>query len=875
MTDRHPYYNEIVAWTEGKHVEWRSTGYQTWNRLTVFTYDDKHARAFVDWNPDYYEFRITQVQPSTLARPRYGDLLLWWAEKYQKREIRDVRAGSKTCGNMVEQGRELDGYDLETGEMFQPAGFRWLGKPLNEVGHYRTGPKLSYMQKLALLAYAGGYVVTIHRDNGDKVVCGVSGDFPVRAQVIVNAGDDDIIEIGEKTFPLPEHWSWREMLHYIETGEIEYVTWSGAPAVMHAPMFSGNLTYRIPKNVVTPKTGVFNKLAAMDIRKHWRRFVDTKDHGKKYAYLTECVRAHIKYPDRIDVLAELYSEAVTISAWTFERICHKFPAVQLYRDKVLSYDEWEPVLEVDYRLGNRELGPNAPWIRDAYGLHVSTEDETKIAYYPTVKQLDRMPVRTTLGRWLAKYFPHVQEQYRKQIAEKYAANHTPVELKIARSASEIARVIGDGPSSSCMSNGYYDEDGDTRWNECAEAKTWYLGHEHPAVVYGYADDDPTWDTDIEVLYFEKDEEVKARVVCNAKTKQCARIYGDEEKLRRAMTAAGYRQETGALIGARIRKVKSKNHYDAVLIPYIDAGVASGGGNLYVTEKGERHYVITESGYNTYLGYECKGVMTTSGSKVHSSDDDDEDGGNTCDHCGEVVYEELTSVEDGDRYVCSHCLDNDFIEARVWQHGRGEWDYILTEDATVIGDTPYRTEDLWRFDIHECVITGEFLHVDDLALTSRGYVNADLCVELEEPDDEGGYWAYEEDTVEIDGKVYHEDSIAENWFTGEALVMSQALVARTHTYGVECFFTEEDFVENIDEFAVLGNELFLFPSARCVERGAVPLVEYLRVMSDTEPMPRGTNWGDPSKWEDVLREQAARIKAEQTTDKGGSIEKLAA
>jgi hypothetical protein len=872
MTDRHPYYNEIVAWTEGKHIEWRPVGYQTWEKLLVSIPGVKHARAYADWNPDHYEFRIAEEQPHTLARPRHCDLLLWWAEKYQKREIMDVRTEVQTSGNVVEQDRELVGYDLETGEMFQPAGFRWLGKQLHEVGNDRTGPELSYMQKLALVAYAGGHVVTVHRSDGEKVVCGVSGEHLARAQAIVNADDDDIIEIGEQTFPLPEHWSWREMLHYIETGEIEYVTWSGAPAVMHAPMFSGNLTYRIPKNIITPKTNVFARLSMLDIRKHWRRFVDTKDHGKKYAYLTECVRAHIKYPDRIDVLAELYYEALSISAWTFDRICNRFPAAQLYRDKVISRNDWELVPEVDYKLGNRELGPNAPWIRDAYGLHVSTEDETKIAYYPTVKQLYRVPMRTTLGRWLAKYFPHVQEKYRKQIAERYTANHTPVELKIARSASEIARVIGDGPSSSCMSNEYHD---DKSWNESAGDETWYVGHEHPAVVYGYADDDPTWDTDIEVLYFEKDEEVKARVVCNAKTKQCARIYGDEEKLRRAMTAAGYTQETGALIGARIRKVKSKNHYDAVLIPYIDAGVAPVGGNLYVREHGDRHYVIGESGYNTYLGYDCNGVMTTSGGKVYSDDDDEDDGGNTCDYCDEVVYEELTSVENGDRYVCSHCLDNDFIEARVWRHGRGEWDYILTEDSTMIGDTPYRTEDLWRFDIYECNVTGEFLHEDDLVATSRGYVDARLCVELDECDDEGNNCAYREDTAEIDGKVYHKDSISENWFTGEALVMSQALMARTHTYGVECFFTEQDFVENIDEFAVLGNELFLFPSADSVERGAVPLVEYLLVMSDTEPMPQGNNWGDPTKWEDVLREQAARTKAEQTVNEGGAIEKLAA
>jgi hypothetical protein len=874
MTDRHPYYNEIVAWTEGKLIEWRAIGYQNWYPLAVRTADGTHARAYVDWSSTQlgapqFEFRIAEAQPDTLARPRHCDLLLWWAEKYQKREIRDVHTDVTTFHNMVEQDRELYGYDTETREKFLSTGFRWLGKQLHTVGHDRVGPQLSYMQKLALLAYAGGHVVTVHYGDGLMTICGVSGNDFTRAQAIVNVDDDAVIEIGERTLPLPEHWSWKEMMHYIETGKIEYITTLGTPSIIDSPMFAGHLVYRIPKTSVAPKSRVFARLATMDTRKYWRRFTDIKDTGKKYAYLTECVRAHIKYPDRIDVLAELYYEAVTISAWTFERICNKFPAVRLYQDKVVLRDDWELVVEVDYRLGNSELGPNAPWIRDAYGLHVSTEDETKIAYYPNVKQLERIPVRTTLGRWLAKYFPHVQEQYRKQIAERYAANHTPIELKIARSASEIARVIGDGPSSSCMSNEYHD---DKSWNEYAEDETWYVGHEHPAVVYGYADDDPTWDTDIEVLYFEKDEEIKARVVCNAKTKQCARIYGDEEKLRRAMTAAGYTQEKGALIGARIRKVKSKNHYDAVLIPYIDAGCASGGGNLYVTEHGDRHYVIGEGGYNTYLGYDCNGVMTTSGGKVYS---DDEDGGNTCDHCGDVVYEDLISVENLDRMVCFNCLERDFIEARVWRHGAGRWDYIETEDAVLVGDTWYRIDDLYKFDIYECAVTGELMHEDDLRATSRGYVDARLCIELDECDDEGNNWAYEDDTVEIDGKVYHKDSVTDNWFTGEQVVMTQALVARTQSYGLKCYFTEEDFVENIDEFAVLGNELFLFPSARCVERGAVPLVEYLLAMSDTEPMPQGNNWGDPSKWEDVLREQAARIKAEQTTDEGGSIEKLAA
>jgi hypothetical protein len=134
----------------------------------------------------------------------------------------------------------------------------------------------------------------------------------------------------------------------------------------------------------------------------------------------------------------------------------------------------------------------------------------------------------------------------------------------------------------------------------------------------------------------------------------------------------------------------------------------------------------------------------------------------CDDCGERCPEDdMTFLESGDRMVCECCVNDNYVMA--YGRRRGRQDLVRTDDTELVqvGGEWYVTEYAGNHDIYQCDVTDEWMHVDDMVMTKRGYISGNEAVELAVPDSEGNDWAYAPDTVEThDGRTIHEDDAVE-------------------------------------------------------------------------------------------------------------------
>jgi hypothetical protein len=574
------------------------------------------------------------------------------------------------------------------------------------------------------------------------------------------------------------------------------------------------------------------------------------------------VAAHLREPNRIDILGDLYMLYLHGRSWHYdalnwERLKAKVPALVEF-DKVserFGIGHWKITTFSPIRIrGDQSVYLAYPMPVDRVGhielvfipghcVHVSVEDETKVAYFKDVRDLmaDRL-TRTTPGRYLQKFYGYLGVQGVKQHADYYLEEHTPIEVKFARSESEVVRVYTEGPSS-CM------------------AGLSYRGHLHPAAIYGHDDHDTAWAPDTEVLYFEKNGEIKARVVCNRHSKKCARIYGDVDKMYKAMGEIGYESVSNALVGSRVRRIEDDNG-NGYLMAYIDAGTGSGGGNLNFKYESDRYWMVGHEGTSSYVGYERNGV---------TSADEDDDDTQECGHCGDWFdNEEMTYVEYHDRLVCQHCLDNEYVEAyNSTRSSRRDWmerdSVIYCEDT----DDYYSSNDVaaWH-DVYECQLSGYYRELHNLVMTDMGYVSEDRAIQLDHEDADGNdYAAYTRDVVSTDkGETIHRDVASVNPLTGgwmydeddEALTLS-ALYEPTY------MFTTEDFLDNMTSFGrfyILGSTLMVLRDRPTVERGGIPLTEALKhwTWEEIKSGFRATNMdGD---WDDAVDQYLETLDEEE-------------
>ena len=191
-----------------------------------------------------------------------------------------------------------------------------------------------------------------------------------------------------------------------------------------------------------------------------------------------------------------------------------------------------------------------------YAVHISRDDNTMIAYTPTIEagESDKQ-IRTTLGKFLRKHFLLLSD---KAIQDNEAAHRAEIsgEILFATTRADIIRVYTNmAGDSGCMRH---------------TGEKWGMPSDmHPSAVYeapGMA-----------VAYTEINGVIKSRSVVwvnpdDEKDKRYVRLYGDAKLLKRKLEAQGYRCD--GLQGARLARIPHPNrtyadYYDRFVMPYLD------------------------------------------------------------------------------------------------------------------------------------------------------------------------------------------------------------------------------------------------------------------------------------------------------------------
>lgn len=399
-------------------------------------------------------------------------------------------------------------------------------------------------------------------------------------------------------------------------------------------------------------------------------------------------------------------------------------------------------------------------------VHTSKADPTKVAYAkdwralwslidPTIEDKTDATnkfVTTTPGKYLTKFYSdELTEVQIRDMAAACVAEALPPVLHIATTEADIIEAIAEGPTESCMANGYH-HDGNRGMYR------WFKSPVHPAAIYASGD--------IEVLYLKNvDGEITARAIANAATKEVARIYGDKTKMQKAMAGTAYKQEVHALVGCRVRKILFDDDR-RVVMAYVDAGISSGGGSLYAEDEGEDGFLrlVSDEGsryYNTYDGYSNRGYSDANGHHSY----------HVCEECDDEVdgADDLTTVtarSGSEIDVCESCLNNSYQWA-TGRHGNDGWHH---RDRCIEVSGNWYVE---RYASDNGIgqascgpFSGEWFHEDDLRCTEDGYAHESDCTKLDI--EHNGYnWALDDDTEETeDGDTIHTDDARQCEITGQ-------------------------------------------------------------------------------------------------------------
>jgi hypothetical protein len=213
----------------------------------------------------------------------------------------------------------------------------------------------------------------------------------------------------------------------------------------------------------------------------------------------------------------------------------------------------------------------------------------------------------------------------------------------------------------------------------------------------------------------------------------------EHKMIQLLNAAGFVH--GHLDGLRIHRiVDDSQDEEAYVMPYLDR-------NASVEIDTGAYWRITREG-----DYDCQ----TTGGYIYDADSTVCD----CSCCGDRYDEDsMSSIYNSNDIVCSHCLEND--DSYIYAYTRYDQIWCLADECIRCASDNkwYHQNHLSRHDIVCAEDDGEYYFIDDVAMTSRGYVYE--AVPLDRPDNEGNEMAHEDDTKELclaDGTtiVVHED-----------------------------------------------------------------------------------------------------------------------
>jgi len=400
-------------------------------------------------------------------------------------------------------------------------------------------------------------------------------------------------------------------------------------------------------------------------------------------------------------------------------------------DKEFNGGEWVYMAWNSIGITN-EQSQNISYLFWLHRVHVSLMNPLQIAHYPTLKHLrDGREVVTKLGKYLTTFkdFIGITETEIKDAVEKYnaiVASRTGWEVKYIEStdADGFVRIYSNCKAGSCMKG--------------MDAVRVYA-HKKSVIRLAY----------IQSLA----GEILARCIVREDLKQYIRIYPDAngstegKYLQQYLKANGYTH--GNLDGCLLQMIEHEDEDDIFVAPYIDAGV-DGNGAEGSAQSGE----LVDIDGRTYIEINTHGELTLTMTNGWTDDVQDEDE-SECDDCGDIESNDNMSYTTHGDYVCRHCCENNYSYA--WINNNTQ-DYVHNDHVIWANDDAFHENcDLSAFDIYACEDSGDYHHIDDLVMTSRGFIYFNVAEDIDHEDADGNLSAHQDDVHELsDGTKCHTD-----------------------------------------------------------------------------------------------------------------------
>jgi hypothetical protein len=372
--------------------------------------------------------------------------------------------------------------------------------------------------------------------------------------------------------------------------------------------------------------------------------------------------------------------------------------------------------------------------------HVSTEDETQIAYTrDESKGKADVQTRTSIGKYLSRHWPHVADHVRRD----WAGTFSPAKYEMRDTMEGIISGIELGPQS-CMKSSHGCIPFNSVNNEqlvCWQTdKSVYVPwHRHPYSVY-----DPKlgWRMAVRIdpgrpdivmgralVFIDNDQDTKVFVRSyqrNSEGDHCK--SGSDEKLETWLRDQGVCKQSAWDDGTPVKYMEHPN--GGLMMPYLDGDtqtVKQGKGCIYIDSDGDIQCTNTDG-------------TTSEDSSI-----------GVCEDCGTPVQEDDDYIYVGgyeNRLICTCCMDN---YRRVEGAGRyGATDYYVHDDQAIqVNGEWYDSEE--RPDFIVTLYDGEYAHQDDVVYidSQEEYYRADDEAVCNTAD---GDWELRDDCVECeDGK----------------------------------------------------------------------------------------------------------------------------
>lgn len=315
----------------------------------------------------------------------------------------------------------------------------------------------------------------------------------------------------------------------------------------------------------------------------------------------------------------------------------------LARDHVRMQDvSWEAIPYIS----STDLQDNNGKDYYMHAVHVSENNKMLLAYSQSWEKKVR-DIQTVIkpGRYFAKF---MDENIANTLAQKHNGYFGDSKLLFIENDDPDGweQVYRDGPSS-CMSD-------DDAWK---------------VRPYAYPDND------LRLSYITDTNEPSGRITGRAIVRTSPekhgyiRIYGDEERMIKALEAAGFTRQT-VMDGVKIAKIDHE-HECGYTYPYIDVG--NGG-----TQRAMKCY--------DYILITSDGELLCNNTDGTADHDEDEDNYWVCSHCDDRydAEDESPTYVSGHGDICGYCLDNDFTHYRAPNSVHGRW--FHNDDCTdVVAD----------------------------------------------------------------------------------------------------------------------------------------------------------------------------------------------